>query len=361
MPLRFRRKLSSMTRADPGFEAIDALYKALMVDPEWSERRARSFTWWPHRFAQRIWAAEPFEEEGVVSCSLHAETEILRAGAGVPRLNEKLADLMRFPPMAAFVRVSGELRLWSSVTVDRERAPFLIPRLAVAATLQATYAELGMESLTQATGLLPAFSAHPRSGARERPDELLRLAAERIVPEGNGPSRWRDGAEFAPIAAELVQRGARAVAEPRGVNARFPFRQGASDPLAPSFSSLLQLRIESHPELGSGIFIRLFLPTATAPEPDGLASVALRLNDLERAADGFAPATLGSWCLEKSEPEIAFDVLPAPARLAHVSFLPNVLYAPNTLRNMAIDSGRRALWAAHVLGHAPSASDVGAR
>ena len=342
---------------DPGPELIDRLFDALMVDEEWSERTPRGFTWWPHEFAQRIRVGEPFEEEGALGCRLHVETDALVEAplGGSPALDETLASLMRFPPMAGFCRSGGHVRLWSSVFIESERTPFLIARLAVAAVLQATYAELGAESLTAATGLPADRTAHPRSGRRGEPDEMLRLPGARIVPAGDAASRWSDGEEFAQIASELNERGARGLAEPRGINARFPFRRGTvgEDPFAPASSSLLQVRNDAgHPELGNGIFVRLFLPSARAGE-GSLADMALHLNELERAQDDFALGSLGSWCLASSEPErVLYEVRSAPPRIAHVSFLPNVLFAPGTLRNVVMESGRRALWAAHLFTHA---------
>ncbi|MEO6323981.1 MAG: hypothetical protein ABIT01_04140 [Thermoanaerobaculia bacterium] len=342
---------------DPGPELVDRLFGALMVDEAWSERTPRGFTWWPHEFAQHIRVGQPIEDDGVVGCRVHVETDALAGlpAGGAAELDDTLVSLMRFPPMAGFCRGEGRVRLWSGVFIEGERAPFLVARLAVAAVLQATYAELGAEGLVEATRLSADRSAHPRSGRRVEPDEMLRLAGARIVPEGDAPSRWDDGEECVAIARELGERGARALAEPRGLNARFPFRKpsGTEDAFSAAGSSLLQVRNDvGHPELGNGVFVRLFLPSARAGG-GSLADMALRLNELEKAQDDFTLASLGSWCLAQSEPEkILYDVLPAPARIAHVSFLPNVLFSPGTLRNVVMEAGRRALWAAHLFTHA---------
>jgi hypothetical protein len=331
-----------------------------MVDPEWRVESDRAVTWWPHRFAQRISAGEPFEDDGVRGCRIHVETDLLDVEEPSAHLDGLLAELMRHPPMAAF-RCDAARRkatLWSSLYVHEAFAPFFLPRLAVAALLQATYAELGQESLTKLTGLPAAQSVHPASGARAAPDDLLRLAKERILPAGDERSRWGDAGELLRAAEGLAARGAKAAATSRGLNARFPFVPGAAEPFAPAGSSLLQVRHdEAHPELGHGVFLRLFLPGGPAGAQGlPLPTLALRLNDLERRDPVFTGPALGSWCLEQSEPETELPVQAAPPRLCHVTFLPNYVRVEGALENAVLDAGRRALWSARVFAHARGVS-----
>ncbi|HSB35964.1 MAG TPA: hypothetical protein VLH41_03760 [Thermoanaerobaculia bacterium] len=341
---------------DPGPSLADRLFSALMVDREWSVRESRGFVWWPHRFAQRVTAGEAFEDGGVAGCRVRVETDLLALDhSPTPALEATLGDLARHPPMAG-VRVDEEGRkvtLVSSLFIHEALAPFFVPRLAVAAVLQATYAELGAETLARATGFPPAAETHPTSGARPHPDGLLRLAAERVLPAGDGPSRYADPGELRSSVDELRARGAKAVARPDGLNARFPFMASADDPLAPGISSLLEVRAgESHPELGRGVFLRLFLPGGSAllaGRPG--TSVARRLNELELGDGRFACQTLGGWTLESSEPETDLPVAAGPPRLCHVTFLPNYVHVGGALRNAVLDAGLRALWAAHVFSH----------
>lgn len=321
-----------------------------MVDEAWGVKEERAFTWWPHEHAQRISIGEPFEDAGVSGRRLTAETDVLRGDTGADRaaVDRALVELMRFPPLSGFVGdEDGNVRLVSGVFVHEAFARFVVPRFVVSAVLAATYAELGCESLSTATGLSPFTSAHPTSGRRPQPDGLLNLAAARIAPDGKEASRFAEPVELLAVVDELTALGARASADPRGVDARFPFRSGVDEPFAPKSSSLLQIRTASpHPELGSGVFLRLFLPVFEADAP-----LPLRLNGLERADGRFACASLGSWCLESSEPEhLELPVRSAP-RLCHVQFVPNALHVPGSLANLAVDMGHRALWAAHVLAH----------
>lgn len=330
------------------------LSSALMVDEEWTVRTPHGFTWWPHRAAQRVEVGEPFEDGGAAGCRVVVETDVLALDAEpTPALEAALAGLMRFPPMAAF-RVGRDERrvtLASALFVQDVLTPLFVPRLAVAAILQAAYAELGTDALAKETGARPAWSVHPSAGGRPGPDGLLRLVAERIVPSGDAVSRWDDPAELLSAADDLA--GQRARAFPGGLNARFPFLPGSVDPLAPAASSLLQVRTrERHPELGQGVFLRLFLPGGEALHSGRTpASVAMALNGEEFADDRFAGQGLGSWTAESSEPETELPVAPGPPRLCHVTFLPNYVRVPGALRNAVSDAGKRANWAAHLFAH----------
>jgi hypothetical protein len=332
------------------------LSSALMVDDEWSVRAPHGFTWWPHRAAQRVEVGEPFEDGGAAGCRVVVETDVLSLDREpTPALEAALAGLMRFPPMAGF-RVDREARrvtLVSTLFVSDALTPFFVPRLAVAAILQAAYAELGSDPLAKETGARPAWSVHPSAGARPRPDGLLRLVAGRIVPAGDAPSRWDDPAELLAAADDLAGQGARARASPGALNARFPCLHGSEDPLAPVASSLLQVRTrEPHPELGQGVFLRLFLPGGGGlPGGRTPASVALALNGEEFADDRFTGQGLGSWTAESSEPETDLPVAPGPPRLCHVTFLPNYVRVPGALRNAVADAGKRAAWVTHLIAH----------
>jgi hypothetical protein len=343
--------------AEPGPPLATQLFSALMVDGEWSVRTPRGFAWWPHRAAQRVDVGEPFADGGAAGCRVVVETDVLMldADTALPELETALSGLMRYPPMAAF-RVDEEtyrVTLVSALFVPDAFAPFFVPRLAVAAILQAAYAELGTEALARETGGRPAWSGHPSGGARPEPDGLLRLVAERIVPAGDALSRWDDPGELLAAADDLSAQGARARALPGGLNARIPFLPGAEDPLAPAASCLLQVRTrEAHPELGHGVFLRLFLPGGEALLGGRTAaSVSMDLNDEEIADDRFTGQGLGSWTAESSEPETELPVGPGPPRLCHVTFLPNYVAVPGALRNAVADAGKRAGWVAHLFAH----------
>jgi len=303
---------------------VREVYDALMIDADFATWQADGFAWFPHRLQQRIHA-----EDG----RLTVETNLLESASPLePEAERILVDLMRHPPLSGFTLEGGVVRLHSSVPVPEEAKLHGLRLFTLAALLQATYAELGVASLAQRTGLAAAAS-----GARPEPDGMLRFVGMRVVPAGDAPSAW--AGELHETAEALQAADVRVTPAAGGVNARMPFRGDRT---------LLQIRCdEPHPELGNGVFLRLFLPSGSTPWPGSREALALHLNSLEANAPG-PFATIGSWTLERSEPEIELPVLPGPPRLAHVVFAPNLLYKDVRLAELALEVAARAHWAEHL-------------
>ncbi len=329
--------------ADPGPGFVDDLYARLLIDDGWALRDDRSFSWWPHRVVQRVRAEEPVGEGEAASARVHVETDVLFADALTLRQATTLADLLRYPPLASFVvdREDGVVRLWSAAIVTKDTDPVALGFLSAAAALQAIYAEGGREGLEDELGLPAARSEHPRSGSRPHPDGMLDLLTARIAPEGKNASRFKDPADWVGAAAALEPFGARAEASPKGLDARLPVLDplDGTHPLGPRASALLQARhAERHPEMGTGVFLRLFLPADAAPAQ---ADVALNLNAREREVP-FAIDATGAWTLEAPETEFAVGTLAGQPRLCYVRFVPNALHLPGLLPALAADMARRA-------------------
>lgn len=329
--------------ADPGPPFVDDLFARLLIDDAWALRDERSFSWWPHRVVQRVRAEEPVGEGDAAASRIHVETDVLFADGVTLRQAGVLADLLRYPPLASFVvdREDGVVRLWSAALVTKETAPVALGFLSAAAALQAIYAEGSREGLEDELGLPAAASEHPRSGARPHPDGMLELLKARIAPEGAKASRFTDPSEWIAAAEVLASFGARAEASPRGFDARLAFLDPleGTHPLGPRASALLQGRhTERHPEMGTGLFLRLFLPSDAAP---ATADVALNLNAKEREMP-FAIDATGAWTIEAPEAKFEFGTLPGPPRLCYARFVPNALHLPGLLSALAADMARRA-------------------
>lgn len=328
---------------DPGPSFVDDLFARLLIDDAWALRDRTAFSWWPHRVVQRVRAEEPVGEGDATSCRVHVETDVLFADDVTLRQAGILTDLLRFPPLASFVldREDGVLRLWSAAIVTKETSPVALGFLSAAAALQAIYAEGGREGLEDELGLPAARSEHPRSGSRAHPDGMLDLLSARIAPEGQDASRFTDSLEWLSAAAALEPFGARAEASPRGLDARLPFLDPleGTHPLGPRVSALLQGRHgERHPEMGTGVFLRLFLPPDAAPAH---ADVALNLNAKEREMP-FAIDATGAWTIETPDTTFSFGTLAGTPRLTYVRFVPNALHLPGLLPALATDMARRA-------------------
>ncbi len=328
---------------DPGPRFVDDLFARLLIDDAWALRDERSFSWWPHRVVQRVRAEEAVGEGDAAASRVHVETDVLFADGLTLRQAGILADLLRYPPLASFVvdREDGVVRLWSATLVTKETSPVALGFLSASAALQAIYAEGGREGLENELGLPAAASEHPRSGGRPHADGMLDLLRARIAPEGAAASRFTRPSDWIAAANALEPFGARAEASPRGLDARLPFLEPleGTHPLGPRASALLQARHgERHPEMGTGVFLRLFLPSDAAP---ATADVALNLNAKEREMPLAIDAT-GAWTIESPEASFEFGTLPGPPRLCYVRFVPNALHLPGLLPALAADMARRA-------------------
>jgi dipeptidyl-peptidase-4 len=116
-------------------------------------------------------------------------------------------------------------------------------------------------------------SAHPRSGLRTQPDDILNFIDNFVVPDGSGPSRFR-GADMLDALQDLERLPFLSSGGESGRTVEFPFGEQ---------TSLLRLTTDKqHPELGNGLQMRLTLPVGEQDqsEADGVRR-ALELNERE--------------------------------------------------------------------------------
>lgn len=335
--------------SDVAASLVGRLREQLRVDDDFALEAPGGFRWWPFEIAQDVRVARDGE-----TARLDVASALLPAGPWDDDALVALAGLMRYPALSAFrLAPDGALALGAAAVVGEDAAPLLFPVAALAAMLQATYAQLGLERLEALARRVAARPDHPRSGTRPAPHVVLGVARDYVVPAGEESSRFAEAEEWIGAVRALLDSHARASARDSGVDARFPFHDAASgDPFGPRVSSLLQIRAhEVHPELGNGAFVRLFVPLferdrGAAP----LARLALELNAREAADDARLAGIWGSWTVERPEPAATdFALEGGPARLAHVTFLPNFSHRPGLLTFVALESAARAAWARDVL------------
>src|SRR5262245_65182831 len=72
---------------------LEAVYDEMMIEPQWSIRSERSFTWWPHDFAQTISATPAVQSHGIRICRLTAATRIVEGIVTTPHVVEQVATL----------------------------------------------------------------------------------------------------------------------------------------------------------------------------------------------------------------------------------------------------------------------------
>jgi hypothetical protein len=315
--------------ADIGLQVLGHVFEQLKIDREWSERIERGFVWWGHRLAQRVWAEPCVDDDGIIIARLHARTDVFTGFFPTPEQLAKLLPFLQLASLSGLVHDAddaGRFQLACSMYVHDQSCEWVQRAFSLAVAMQAAEAETLADALAGGLGARVAASAHPHSGARTDPDDMLNLLRAVVIPEGAGPSQF-PGTHF-PTALETMERGGfLATGDESGLTVEFPFGD---------FTSLCRLTTEDrHPWLGAGLLARLSLPLGTDDEAVRVEQ-ALTLNGRE-LADLTRTHFLGSWC-------------PDTHGLTYVTFFPNSWnracpgYAPLA----AISSLIRARWAAGV-------------
>ena len=106
---RFHQVVQEAT--DVGPVLIDHVFSSMRIDPEWSVREPRGFTWWGHRLAQRVWAEPVKASDGYHVVRLSARTDFLRNVPSSPRTAEYLAFMNHHASMSALVWAPEEHKI----------------------------------------------------------------------------------------------------------------------------------------------------------------------------------------------------------------------------------------------------------
>jgi hypothetical protein len=314
---------------DPGAAAVRWVYDAMRIDPEWSVWDDRGFTWWGYRQAQRVSSDAGLDDDGFVIYRLHAQADVLRELYVTEEILGMVSALNRMCVTSALVADPdlGSVGYRASMWVHEDTLEWVSKVFQLVVAIQAAHATAQGELLADVIGGEPAFTAHPQSGSREKPDEMLGLLEQYVVPLGQEPSRW-SGPEMGGV-VELVRRGPYIVlasGDAEGLTTEFPLLDG---------TSLLQVGTDQpHPSLGNGMLVRLSLPEH-APDVDGGAWA----NDMNRRelASLTRAHFLGGWVVAEGTPTF-------------VTFYPNALkLMPGDIQSLVMSAGLRAKWFAESL------------
>lgn len=324
---------------DVGPEALERLYELMKIDEEWSLRETRRYEWWGHRLRQVVEAGPAVQSEGVVICRLAARSAMIRNVPLSDRLELLVATLNGQAALNAIVldRTARTIYLSSHMVLHRETLTWGLSLFMSAVATQAVEAGiLGELFVSMGFGELDE-SAHPRSGWRPEPDEMLSVVAQVYAPIGREPSRFPPD-EFAKIAQNRKGPSVLTNASGAGLTAEFPFtgstssvmryaQHQAGKPIGEPETALFQAEGEAeHPRYGSGCLLLLRLPReGVTPE------VANQLN-LAEANGQFVGYGLGAWCVSEET-------------AVHACFLPSAVYRPGLLSAMMLDRAGRTLWA----------------
>jgi CheY-like chemotaxis protein len=309
---------------DPGLAVVRFIFDAMRIDTEWSTRDAHGFVWWGHEHAQRVWADAGRDDHGVRIFRVFASTEVLRGIGDDARAIEAIDRSNRTASTSALVleQDAGTVDLVASMWVHAGTVDWVSRLFASVVALQAADAHALADGLASSLGAQVAHSAHPVSGPRTSPDEMLGVHRAFMAASGD-ESSWAGRDLVATL--EMVRHGPTTVlvtGDESGLTAEFPF--GASTSL------LVASTKEAYPSLGHGLWLRLTLPLDAASVSPGFAA---DLNRRELESVTYAHA-LGSWQV--------FDGM-----LAHVAFLPNLArQSGSDVLNLVMSETGRARWVA---------------
>lgn len=303
-------------------DVLTFLTQRMQFEAEWAVQKADAFTWWPASLAQRVWTAPARDFQGVALTTLHVETDLLSNVEFDPSMWPRLASVNRFASLSAYVAdtTARTLRLHASVSLTDDN--HLLGRtLALhAMALQVADAHAEAEQLARSFGATVAHSAHPTSGSRTTPDEMINIV-----------DLYQDrGASDSPFESEELAQLVHLDPRPWLIAANQLHRVDADIEFAPDLPARLELDAEArHPSLGSGLQIRLSIPV----EPD--AMVAQRLN----ASEHLEPDAhqLGAWCVDDER------------GLHFAGFVPSAAYVPGLSRALAYHMSARSDWARALL------------
>lgn len=307
---------------DPGIEILHVVSTLMQIDAEWCQWGQRGFTWWGCPLAQTVWAEPPkFRGDREVT-RVHSRTAIIRNPKDTSKLGEILSALNGLATMSAYDwdPRSETIALHASVNAHADNVDWLKWLFANAVALQLAEAPRVAELLWRIVGGKLAASAHPRSGLRVVPDEMVRIIETAYLPNGgNGPPdltrpfNFLEDECFAP-SGWPYHRDDRLLVSPISMNN-----------VHTEFAVLRIDGRERHPRVGHGALFTLVFPE----EYDWLDPV--RLNRLE-IEEELAAHLLGGWT---RSPE---------GRITFATFLPSFICFPAFFHALFVRSLNRAEW-----------------
>lgn len=307
---------------DPGLAVVRYLYDNSRVDEQWSVINGRGYTWWADGLAQRVWSAPALDDDGIDVFRLSVETDLVTgvvdAAAGV-RAVDALNGLTSGSALV-LEPDAGTVRAVASMWVHEQSLEWVARSLSVIGAIQVAQAQQQAIMLAPMVNGELALSAHPGSGARPEPDEMLGLL-EIVRMDGRLQPRWA-GALMESTLGQL--RGLSigiASGDETGITLEVPYRQA---------TALIELDASwAHPDLGTGMIARLSLPGGAGPGPEWAAVCNRReLASLTRAH------FVGSW-------------IGAAPFATFLSFYPNMLArAGMGAVNVVLSMANRARWMA---------------
>jgi len=332
---------------DVGPSLCESIRAGMMTEePEYFERTARGYRWWPHRFCQRIEARAAVVSHGVAVCRVDVETPVLENVESTPEALARLAAINEEADLSAAIldEDTGVVSFFASVSAHAQNREVADSLAKHAVSLQAALAERMRPKLVELFGQGRLIEPElPGGGFRSEADEMTRVIPLLHAPHAANPSAFVEHDEFERANMEVASLVSvlTSVGE-HGLTAEFKWGEGPSqpailqalrrhadgaDPTGPS-TSLYRMYAHYHNRLGNGAAATLSLPCDVDPQ-DG-PKHANALNAWERSVDVFGHQ-LGAWtCQDRT--------------LRHVRFLSNFCWFAGIGSVLMQDDAMRSMY-----------------
>lgn len=321
---------------DPGLRLVHDVFEQLQIDSEWSLWEGRGFTWWPHQRAQRVWADDSVKDDGLTVSLVHAEAEMFvgaeRSKVAPRGLDALLGVASRDLSVSGFVRRGDRVALHASAFVHEENQQWMSRTFQMSALIQVVNAARGPGAIAETLGLVPAASAHPTSGDRPDPDEMLDALDD--LPASD--TKWGTENEYSAVVEALGGHGLLASGGGLGLTVEFPFGSRGGPAVAGGESNLLSVSSEPNGSLGEGL--RMNLRLRRWPTDGDLQLFPPELNRLE-SEGGSRAHLIGSWAIDLDPDSVPF----------FTCWLPTVVERPGLLMNLVLAMGVRSNWVATLM------------
>jgi tetratricopeptide (TPR) repeat protein len=271
-------------RDDLGLAAVERIRTAMQVDPEWSAREARGFTWWGAWVRERVWADEAVDSDDITLWHVRARTPALRDQPDEAATYLLVGALNELAAMSAYVYDpdDGTVSARCGAFLYADVAPWLERFLGLAVALQPSIAWQQVPILAAGRPLDDA--PHPGSGPRSDPDDMLNLA----VQQAPGASPFTPAALHEAFVA-LEADGLHASWDPSGHFLTTLVPLTADEP------ALWAIGSSEHPVLGPGAFVALHLPLRIGPVQASWVANALNAAEAADWHGETRPHALGRW------------------------------------------------------------------
>jgi hypothetical protein len=338
------RMAGAASHNDLGFNFVREVHKLAAVPYEATSWDLRGFSWWVGEFRQRVWAEPGVDEGGSMVFKICTATDFVNdIDANSAAFVDQVAAAAQSASTSALVFDPRDrtLRHWTTITLYEDIGSWVFPLMIGSAYSQLATVNSATDDAERVFGGKCDRNNRPPRGPRSIKHARIEGWYRECEEEGRNCSAWAEATEFAE-AIELL-RGGNIIAKltGQGLIAGFPFDadsvadEATVGDLPTDRTAFFEMdTTEPHPMHGNGLSTRLHLPLAM---PEDLGHRLCAVLNLLETREFTRSCLVGSWWLDRDG-------------LVFASFIPNILYVPGMVTNLAVAAHARTAWVVGKLG-----------